>query len=518
MIALRTRATARHLLLLFLLLPSVSRSQQGIVDAVDRYCEKSRKEWNLPGMAVAVVRNDSVIMMRGYGVRTIGMPAPVDGGTLFAIASLSKAFTAASLGILVDRGRLTFDTKVSDLLPHFQLFDPFATREMMVRDLLAHRSGLPTFGGDLIWYGTGYSREEVLRRIRHVKPRFSFRAGYGYQNVMVLAAGEIIPALTGRSWDEFVRDSIFVPLGMTESTTSVKALQGLPDVASPHVMHNDTVITVPYRNVDNVGPAAAVNSSVRDLSRWMMMWLRDDNTKGPVLLSSRTKNQIWTAHTPLAVSPAAQRMMPSRHFSAAGLGWFMNDYRGRKVLTHGGAMDGMISQITLVPEERLGIVVLTNATESPASPVASWILDQFLGGGERDWSGEALGRRAERDARAKESRIRMEDARARGTNPSLALAAYAGTYRSAMYGDVAVRVENGSLVARFLPTASYVADLTHWHYDTFRCLMRDPTLPQQGFATFCLDEAGRPAELKIDIPNPDFDFGELELKRMGESQ
>jgi CubicO group peptidase (beta-lactamase class C family) len=513
----RTRVAPVLLIVLYLFLPSVSRTQQSVVDAIDRYCEKSRQEWNLPGMAVAVVRNDSVIVMHGYGVRTIGKPDPVDDRTLFAIASLSKAFTAASLGILVDRGRLTFDTKVSELLPQFQLFDPFATREMMVRDLLAHRSGLPTFGGDLIWYGTGYSRAEVLRRIRYLKPRFSFRAGYGYQNVMVLAAGEIIPVLTGRSWDDFVRDSIFVPLGMTESTTSVKALQGSADVASPHITHDGAVITVPYRDVDNVGPAAAVNSSARDLSRWMMMWLRDDSTKGPVLLSARTKNQIWTAHTPLGISPAAQRMMPSRHFSAAGLGWFMYDYRGRKILNHGGAMDGMISQITLVPEEHLGVIVLTNATESPASPVSNWIIDQFLGGGDRDWSGEALKRRRDGEARALENQKHLEETRARGTKPSLALASYAGTYRSTMYGDVSVRAEGAALVVRFMPTASYVANLTHWHYDTFRITMRDPTLPQ-GFVTFVLDSAGQPAEMKVDIPNPDFDFGELELKRTGEVQ
>jgi len=516
MIAPRMRVNRVVLLCLFLL-PSVSRTQQDVVDAIDRYCEKARAEWNLPGMAVAVVRNDSTVIMRGYGVRTTGTPGRVDDQTLFAIASLSKAFTAASLGMLVDRGRLTFDSKVSDLLPQFQLFDPFATREMMVRDLLSHRSGLPTYGGDLIWYGTGHSRAEVLRRARFLKPRHSFRAGYGYQNIMFLAAGEIIPVLTGRSWEEFVRDSIFVPLGMTGSTTGVKSLQGLPDVASPHITHNGKVITVPYRDVDNVAPAAAVNSNAWDLSRWMMMWLRDDSTKGPVLLSPQTRNQIWSAHTPLRISPSAQRMMPSRHFSAAGLGWFMYDYRGRKVLHHGGGMDGMTSQIALVPEERLGVVVLTNATESPAAAVANWILDRFLGGEDYDWSGEALKRRTEGEARTLENRMQQEEKRARGTKPSLALGDYAGTYRSTMYGDVTVRSERGTLVVRFLPTASYVADLSHWHYDTFRLTMRDPTLPP-GFVTFVLDNAARPSEMKVDIPNPDFDFGELELKRIGDRQ
>lgn len=507
---------ARALLALVLIVPSFARSQQSFADVVDRYCEKSRKEWNLPGMAVAVVRNDSVIMMRGYGVRTIGTSDPVDDRTLFAIASLSKAFTAASLGMLVDRGTLTFDAKVSDLLPQFQLYDPYATRELMVRDLLAHRSGLPTFGGDLIWYGTSYSRAEVLRRIRYLKPAYGFRAAYGYQNILVAAAGELIPVLTGQSWEQFVHDSIFVPLGMTESTTGVRALEGRTDVASPHVTYHDGVITVPYRDVGNVGPAGAINSCVRDLSRWMMMWLREDSAKGPMLLSARTKNQIWSAHTPLAVAPTSQQAKPYMHFSAAGLGWFMNDTRGRKVLTHGGGLDGMISQIVLVPEEHLGVIVLTNATESPASAVASWILDQCLGGGERDWSAETLQRTRQRAVRLAAIRNRQDSLRAPGTKPSLPLASYAGTYRSTMYGDVAVSVEGRALVVRFLPTSTYIADCSHWQYDTFRCVMRDPNLPQPGLVTFLLDRTGKPSEMKVEIPNPDFDFGELELKRIGD--
>jgi CubicO group peptidase (beta-lactamase class C family) len=479
---------------------------------LDAYFAKAVTDWKVPGVAIAIVKDDAVVFAKGYGVREIGKPDLVDEHTQFAIASLSKAFTVASLGRMVEQGKLRWNDKVTDYVPYFQMYDPYVTREMTVRDLLTHRSGLHTFGGDLIWYGTNYSRSEIIRRIRFLKPRYSFRANYGYQNIMFLTAGEVLKAVSGVAWDDYVRDSIFAPLGMTESNTSVTALAGRPDVATPHTTWHDTLVTVPYRNVDNVGAAAAINSSVHDLSAWIRMWLRNDAAAGPKIVSDATKFDIFAPQTILPISQRGTQLIPSRHFSAAGMGWFMNDYLGRKVLNHSGGMDGMISRIVLVPEERLGFVVLTNSINGLTTPLMYRVLDAYLGGAERDWSAEQLAMNAAADSAALAAEKKDQAARVKNTKPSLPLLSYTGTYRSQMYGDVIVDMEKGALTIRFVPTASYFGDLTHWQYDTFRVELRDKTLPP-GTATFVLGASGKPVELRVVIPNPDFDFTELELKR-----
>ncbi len=482
-------------------------------DALDRYIANAQQAWEVPGMAVAIVQGDSTVFAKGYGLRTFGTRDSVDTHTVFAIASLSKAFTAASLGMLVEQGKISWDDRVTDYLPYFQMYDPYVTREITIRDLFSHHSGLHTFGGDLIWYGTTYDRKEVIRRIRYLKPRLGFRSAYGYQNIMLLAAGEIIPVVTGQTWDDFVRDSLFLPLGMTGTTTSVRTLEGRPNVATPHIHHNGKIITVPYRNVDNVGSAAAINSSVHDLSLWIRMWLRSDSSSGAGRLSDRMKHQLWTPQTLIPISLSGLQSIPTRHFLTAALGWFAIDYHGRKVLSHSGGMDGMISCIALVPEEDFGFVILTNSINSLPTALMYRILDMRLGAPARDWSAEGLSRVRDREKKETERREKAESERAKNSRPSLPLKMYAGTYRSTIYGDVQVAVEHGALVIHFLPTPSFVGDLTHWQYDTFQIELRDPVLPT-GLVTFVLNEDGVAEEMRINIPNPDFDFTELELHRV----
>ncbi|MGB6650081.1 MAG: serine hydrolase [Bacteroidota bacterium] len=483
-------------------------------DLIDSAVQKVLREWEVPGIALGVFMGDSVILSRGYGVRTLGAQEPVNGQTLFAIASLTKAFTTVCLGMLVEDGRMSWDDRVTDHLPGFQMYDPHVTREMTVRDLLCHRSGLHTFGGDLLWYGTTYDREQVVERIRYLKPRYSFRAHYGYQNIMFLAAGGIIPRLTDVSWDAFVRDSVLLPLGMLRTNTSVLDLAGDENVATPHVEHDGNVITVPYRNVDNVGPAASLNSSVDDLLKWIAMFLRDDDEEGLRLITAETRREMFTLHTPRTAGPLGTRDVPTQHFYGAALGWFVFDYQGRKVLRHGGGMDGMLSQIVLVPEDDLGFVFLSNSGHTPTMPLTFALLDACLGVEGNDWLAEPLRRRRaakereegaprETPERVKTSRAQLDD--------------YSGVYRSKMYGDVSVEVAEGAQVVRFLPTPTFVGDLSHLYHDTFMVRLRDPVLPE-GWVTFVRNEHGHPAELKIVIPNPDFDFTELELLRVQEGE
>ena len=257
----QTRANCFIASMLMLFISSISAfAQNAPLQGFDDYVNKALKDWEVPGVAIAVVKDDKVVFAKGYGVRELGKPEMVDEKTLFAIGSSSKAFTSAAIAMLVDEGKLKWDDHVTKYLPGFQLFDPYVTREMTVRDLLTHRIGLER--GDQLWYATDYSRDEVLRRIRFLEPSSSMRSKFGYQNVMYLAAGQIVPSVTTKSWDDFIGERIFTPLGMKETNTSIRLLKGKTDVAAPHQTIDDKVQPVPYRLIDNIGPAGSINSNV----------------------------------------------------------------------------------------------------------------------------------------------------------------------------------------------------------------------------------------------------------------
>lgn len=515
------RRLTRHTFIFALLLiaaaaqASHAQEQEARLKEIDEYAAKALRDWNVPGAAIAIVKDDKVIFAKGYGVRERGKPAPVDERTLFAVASNSKAFTAAALAILVDEGKIKWDDPVTKYLPEFQLYDPYVTRELTVRDLLSHRSGLATFGGDLLWYESSYDRKEILRRIRYLKPTSSFRSRYGYQNIMFLAAGEIVAVVTGKSWDEFVRERFFVPLGMKTTNTSIRAFKAGDNVATPHNEVDGKLRVIRYGNVDAAGGAAAINSNVAEMAEWLRLQLGRGKYQGKQIFSGAVAHQMWTPHTIIPISEQAQKFNPTRHFNAYGLGWFLSDYHGRKVASHGGGLDGMISQVGLMPEENLGVVVLTNSETPYASFMVSKIFDLFLNVPKRDWSAEFLARtKAAKDSAAAEEK-KIERERVPDTKPSLGLEKYAGSYTGEMFGEAKIELENGRLIIRLVPSSNFVGDLEHWQYDTFRVKWRDSVVYPfpKGFITFTLNARGQVDEMKIDVPNPDFDFKELELKR-----
>src|SRR5688572_4343806 len=321
-----------------------------------------------PGMAIAVVKDDKVVFAKGYGTRALGKNEPVDENTVFAIASNSKAFTTASLAILVDEKKLGWDDKVSRYLPDFQMYDPWVTSELTVRDLVTHRVGLDTFSGDLLWYETTYSADEILRRTRFLPRVSSFRTRYGYQNLMFIAAGKVIEKVTGKTWCSFVTERILTPLGMSRTTCSVKSL---PDNAAfPHNESGGTLRVLHRGNVDSAYSAAALNSSVNDLSKWVRTQLGKGKFEGKQTFSEA---QAWGMHQPFLaqqISEAGFRGNPTRHFSGVASGWFVYDYHGRKIINHSGGLDGMLSYTHLIPEENVGFVVLTNS-EYPSFTIMS---------------------------------------------------------------------------------------------------------------------------------------------------
>jgi CubicO group peptidase (beta-lactamase class C family) len=474
---------------------SAACAQEMPLKDLDDYIVKQMHEWDVPGLAIAIVKDDKIVLAKGYGVRKLGDKTPVTERTLFAIGSNTKAFTAAALAMLVDEGKLKWDDPVIKHLPGFRLKDPYVTRELTVRDLLAHRTGLDRL--ELVWYGAPLSREQVLLRLRHADPGRNFRSRFSYQNMMYLVAGQTIPALTKTSWDDFVQQRIFKPLGMTSSNTSTKALEGAGDVATPHQKIDGKVDIVPWRNLDNVGPCGSINSCAHDMAQWLRLQLGEGMFDKQRLLSSGAIQEMHTAQMAMRYEGMMAKLNPHAHFMSYGLGWMLTDHRGVKVVEHGGGIDGMLSQVALVPEKKLGVVVLTNMAPNLLPGALKYrVLDAYLGAPARDWSAELRKTLKDGLKLADEAEKKQEKERIKDTRPSLALGKYAGTFHDDLYGDVQIIKEKDKLVFRYGP--SFVGDLQHWHYDTFRATWQVRHMPK-ALVTFRLDERAQVEEVKATV-------------------
>jgi CubicO group peptidase (beta-lactamase class C family) len=474
------------------LLAGTAAAQQAPLSGLDAYVEKARTDWQVPGVAIAVVKDDRIVYLKGFGVREAGKAAPVDPDTVFAIGSASKAFTGAALAMLVDDKKIAWDGAVHDYLPAFELYDPYATRNATVRDLLSHRTGFDS-GWGWLWTGSGFDRAEIVRRLRFQKETLGFRNRFAYANEIYTAAGEIVPAVTGTSWDDFLAKRIFAPLGMTRSHTSVTALAGMRNVATPHGLVDGKLVSFPYRQVDNVGGAGAINASVRDMAQWLRLQLGDGVYGGKRLLSSAALTETHTGQ----IVPRPGLTNPGGTFGEYGFGWIVNDYRGHKVVQHSGGVDGMLCIVAMIPGEKLGVVVLTNMLPHQLpSAVSLKVFDLVLGGGATDWSATM---KAESDkAKAEQEQRKAAAAAAAGpAAPALPLDRYVGTYSSEMYGTARVTLENNTLVfAR--PTAA--ATLVHDRSSQFRARWKSMSILSVFGETpvgFTIDPAGQVAALDL---------------------
>ena len=475
---------------------------------LDAQVQRALREFQVPGAAIAIVKDGRVVMERGFGVRRLGEAAPVDEHTLFQIASNSKAFTSAALAMLVDEGKLGWDDRVIDHLPWFRLSDPYATREFTIRDLLTHRSGMGLGAGDLLWYRSTYSPREVMERIRVVPLVTSFRSAYAYDNVLYGVAGEVVAAVSGQRWEDFVRDRMFAPLGMTESVTLASRTPAGGNVAVPHSRFQGALRVVRADTMDNNAAAAAIVASVHDLARWMIAQLDSGRIAGSErrLWSAARTREMWTGVTPIPIGGGAPQLAAyTPNFHLYGLGWFLRDYRGMKVATHTGGAAGMTSRTVLVPELKLGIVMLTNG-ESPAmTAVPWWIMDRYLGAPATDWVGgfAAAARAGEENAAQVEARATA--GRTANTRPALPLERYAQAYDDPMYGRATLAMEGRGLVLRFAKSPAFVADLEHWHFDTFVARWRDRTIPD-AYVTFRLTPQGGIGGFEMAAVSPLADF------------
>lgn len=476
-----------------LTLPALVAAQPAPLEGLEASIASAVKDWQVPGLAVAVVKDGTVVFSQGYGVRELGKPEPVDAHTLFAIGSTTKAMTAALLGMLVDEKKLAWDDPVTKHLPWFQLSDPYATREITVRDLLTHRAGLGN--ADYLWYGQATEPKEILRRVRLLPPAYSLRSSFIYQNVMYAAAGAVVEAASGQTWEQMMRTRLFEPLGMSETLATAAALDRQPNVAMPHYTVDGTVRVIANASVDGVAPAGSVWSSVHDMAKWSAMLLAGGKAGTRVVLSPATADELFRPQTMVtdeAFYPTARLTKPK--WKTYGLGWFQQDYRGRAVDFHTGSIDGMVAIHGLLRDEGVGVIVLANRDHAELRhAIMLNVFDRFIGGDRRDWSAELGTLYAGLEKEADLQRKRVEDQRVAGTRPSLPLAAYAGTYTDPLRGEVMVTLEGDRLRARY--GGAYVGALEHWHYDTFRATW-DAAWRGTALATFVLDGSGRPARLE----------------------
>ncbi|HSN16579.1 MAG TPA: serine hydrolase [Gammaproteobacteria bacterium] len=464
---------------------------------LDTYIQQAMKVWKVPGLAIAVVKDDRLVWARGFGRRNMDYPRPVDANTLFGIGSNTKAFTAAALGTLVAAGKLGWDSHMTELLPGFQMYDPYVTREVTLRDLLSHRSG--TCGDDGVWYATDLESKEIIARLRYQKPSYSFRSQFCYSNSLYMTAGEVIPQLTGISWHDYVKQRFFGPLHMQNTVTSIAAFTKTTDVASPHAEVDGKLQPIAWDNTDNIDPAGAVDSSVTDMAQWLRMLLADGRYDGSQVLDPAVIREMETPQMLIGGSDGEAKFLsalnPDSRFYAYGFGFFMQDYAGTKVLWHSGHIDGMSAGLGMVPSQHLGVVVLSNMDQCWLPMALVWrVIDGYMGRPPKDWSTAIQNAVAPAYAADKAE----QDALARAYEPGpapLALAAYVGTYGNDLYGNITVTLEHGKLVLR--ASRRFVGEMTHWNHDTFQVTW-DYSYLGKSYVTFSHDVQGTPVSLSVE--------------------
>lgn len=485
---------------------------------VDSAASRAMREFEVPGMAVLVVKDGATVLSRGYGVRKLGEAAPVTPRTMFGIASHTKAFTAAAMAILADDGKLKWDDRVIDHLPEFQMSDPYVTREMRIRDLFTHRSGLALGAGDLMYFPpSDLSRAEIVRRLRFVPLTYSFRERYAYDNILYIVAGEVIARVSGMPWENFVKSRILDPLGMRSTVTSIHALREYSDVAFPHANDEGTLRPLPLADSDNWSAAAGVITNLEDFSRWVRVQLGGGEIEGKRLFNQAQHREMWTPVTIVPSRPgegALAQIAPQ--FSAYALGWNVSDYRGRRIVHHSGGLAGMVTRTVLVPDLQLGVSVFTNQETGEAmNAVIYTVLDHYLGAAPVDWVATLGAARRKRIEEA-EARVRKAmEKRYAGKGPSLPLSAYAGRYRDPWYGDVIVTEDGGRLRIRFTHTPWLEGTLEHFQHDTFIARWDRRWLLADAWIWFSLKPDGTIGEARMSAVSPltdfSFDFHDLRL-------
>ncbi len=515
-------------LLLLLSIGITPLAAQQSPPALDRYIQRVMHTFTVPGLSVAIVKDGKMVLAKGYGVRRMGDRIPVDARTRFGIASNTKLFTATALALLAEEGKVAWDKPVVDYLPAFAMSDPYVTRELTVRDLLVHRSGLGLGAGDLLWWPPStYNRKEIARRIRYIPLSTSFRSTYAYDNVLYLVAGEVIEAVSGKTWEEFVRSRILAKVGMTDSDVRHSGATGAGNVAGTHAEVNDTDRPEAPLPSDNTNPAGGIMSCATDMAKWMIVQLDSGRVlDGPRLFSPVSTGQLWREVTPTPIGTLPPALTSLGHLQARmsgyALGLNVRDYRGKILLQHTGGLPGYLSKVAMIPELRLGVAVLTNQESGGAfESIVYHVLDHYLNVKAPDYPAAFKTLNDQSRSKLRTAQSKRAAARDSLSGPSLSLGKYAGIYRDPWYGDVVIAQEGRNLAIRFKHTPMLVGDLVHWQHDTFLARWRDRELRADAYATFSLKPDGSVEQLRM-VPASEavdfsFDFQDLRLTPVGKS-
>ncbi|SEP27137.1 serine hydrolase [Mucilaginibacter sp. OK283] len=484
-------------LLFICLAPAIAFAQTNPnIQEFDNYVQQAVTDWHVPGLAIAIVKDGKVVFTKGYGVRELGKPDKVDTQTIFAIASTTKAMTAACAAMLVDEGKLHWDDKVTDYLPGFQLNDPYVTRELTVRDLFLHDTGVGNT--DYLWAYMNIPADDMLRRLRLVKPEYGFRAGFVYQNLFYVTAGKVIEKASGMPWQDFVQKRIFTPLKMIRSVPTFSKIKGVPNQSSAHIKVDSSIVVAQKDVTDAISPAGGVWSSVEDMAKWVNCMLDSTKYSGSQrLLKPESWAMLLKPQTFVPESefyPTARVTKP--HWITYGLGWFQQDYQGQKVDFHTGSLTGLVAINGMIVDKKVGVYILANLDHAELRHALMFkAFDFFALGGNRDWSKEFLALYGDILAKRQKSTKEYEAKRVMGTHPTLDLKAYAGTYSDPLYGTVVITATADKLT--FNINNFITAEATCWNYDTFVGSYARKEYGKIG-ATFNIDELGKVSTVNVD--------------------
>jgi CubicO group peptidase (beta-lactamase class C family) len=482
----------------------------------DQRVESLRQSYGVPGIAIAIVEDGRTTMARGFGVTDLDAPRPVDADTNFFTGSTGKAFTAAALALLVDEGRLGWDDPVIDHMPSFRMHDPWVTREMTVRDLLVHRSGLGLGAGDLLFVPrSDLSRQDVVERLRHIPPATSFRSGYAYDNILYIIAGRLIEEVSGMSWEQFMLQRLLRPAGMNRVTLDEAGRAATPNAARPHARTDGPVRGMgtqrplgPEAVIAQVAaPAGGLMVSANDMSRWLALQLEGGALPGGDRLFSETQaREMWKPHVLMPVTPLPGALRQTQPlFSTYALGWNVRDYRGHRLVMHGGAVFGSLAMVALLPDRNVGFYIAVNSEDGAlVQGLAYELIDHYLDREQADWPSHFLRFVEDRRAGAL-SALEAPAAQPAAAGPSLPLAGYAGRFRDPWFGTIRISEEGGRLHVRFPHWPGLTATLDHWQYDTFRTVFSDPSV-EPAYVTFMLDAEGRVDRITMKPVSPIADF------------
>ena len=444
--------------------PASSVSQAEKLRGLDDLAGQAMKEWKVPGVAIAVVRDGKVVYAKGYGYRDVENRLPVTTETQFPIGSITKSFTALAFAILKDEGKVDWDEPIRTYLPQFQMSDSVASERATARDLFSHRTGLPRH--DLAWYSSDFTREDLLNRERYLKLNKSFRSAYQYNNFTIMTMGYLEGKVSNLGWEGCIRQKIFEPLGMKHSNLSIEDLEKSNDRSLGYEFKNEAVSKVPYHNIDSIGPAGSINSSVDEMSHYLAFQLGDGQYAGQRIVSESSLREMHSPQTAIPDPPPA-RALPGLGHLSYGLAWVVTSYRGHNLVWHNGGIDGFYALISMLPDDHMGLVVLTNLPHGHIPEVLAYsVYDRLLGLDALPW----FDRYKEIDAKAKaqedQAKKETHSDRKAGTRPSHAVADYAGEYENAGYGVIRVANKGESLELSVNKLGPY--PLEHYHYDVFQ--------------------------------------------------